>query len=276
LLAPSPALRALRAYLVVAAIPVLVATTRGAPIWIAAVHASSLVVVWWLLRAARRVPMSSWWELTPLVALPLLYAELGPVIATLHGAMRDPAILALESMIFGTPSRTLAMQLPDRVVSELLHAGYLSYYPLIYGPPLVYLLRRQNASLRESVLALTLAYALCFVAFMIFPVEGPRYRWGPAEAAPEGPVRDLARRLLRSGSSRGTAFPSSHVAVSVAQAIIAMRRAPRWGWIVALCAVGVAIGAVYGGFHYAIDVLAGVVLGVLCAITAIVTIRSLA
>jgi membrane-associated phospholipid phosphatase len=38
------------------------------------------------------------------------------------------------------------------------------------------------------------------------------------------------------------------------------------GWLLGLLAVGVAAGAVYGGFHYALDVAIGAALGILVAI----------
>jgi membrane-associated phospholipid phosphatase len=74
-------------------------------------------------------------------------------------------------------------------------------------------------------------------------------------------VRRLVLAILERGSSRGAAFPSSHVAVAVTQALLALRHQPRVGRWVAGVAVGLGAGAVYGGFHYGVDVLAGAALG---------------
>ena len=95
---------------------------------------------------------------------------------------------------------------------------------------------------------------------MLWPVVGPRYLWS-AESVPDGPSRRLAAALLARGSSRGAAFPSSHVAVSVAQVVLAIRWQPRLAAVLALIAALVGAGAVYGGFHYGVDVLAGAALG---------------
>ena len=83
------------------------------------------------------------------------------------------------------------------------------------------------------------------------------------------PVRSLrlflphvTQGILEGGSSKGTAFPSSHVAVVVAQALMALLY-QRWtGWAIALLSGGLAMGAVYGGFHYAVDIVAGAGVGV--------------
>jgi membrane-associated phospholipid phosphatase len=113
------------------------------------------------------------------------------------------------------------------------------------------------------MLGVTLAFAACFATFALFPVQGPWYEWPPPDAVPDGPVRDTVQRILRAGSSRGTAFPSSHVAVSTAQALLALRHQRAAGVVTALLAAGLAAGAVYGGFHYAIDVAAGALVGAL-------------
>jgi membrane-associated phospholipid phosphatase len=86
----------------------------------------------------------------------------------------------------------------------------------------------------------------------------------PAERS-DGPLRATVERILRAGSSRGTAFPSSHVAVSVAQTLalwqLARGVAPALAPATTVATVLLAAGAVYGGFHYAVDVLAGALVG---------------
>jgi membrane-associated phospholipid phosphatase len=111
---------------------------------------------------------------------------------------------------------------------------------------------------------------LCYI---FFPVAGPRYLWPTSTLA--GPIRAGVVWLLETGSSRGTAFPSSHVAVSVTQSILAVRYFGRRGLVVAVLTLGLALGAVYGGFHYAVDVLAGAVFGGVLAIAGLERARRL-
>jgi membrane-associated phospholipid phosphatase len=74
-------------------------------------------------------------------------------------------------------------------------------------------------------------------------------------------VRTAVLHLLAAGSSRGTAFPSSHVAASVVASLCALRFQRPLGVAVAASTVGLALGTVYGGFHYAVDALAGGIVG---------------
>jgi membrane-associated phospholipid phosphatase len=112
----------------------------------------------------------------------------------------------------------------------------------------------------STMLALTVVYGICFVAYALFPVDGPRYLVGAA-AAPEGPIRSFVLTLLDRGSSRGTAFPSSHVAASVVSSLCALRYQRRVGVVVTLVTAALIVATVYGGFHYAVDALVGVILG---------------
>lgn len=220
-----------------------------------------------LLRAAReRWPRVSRWvaDWYPLLLIPFLYAELAPLNRAVHGgAYFDPLILRLEEAVFGgQPSREWAAALPVRWLSEALHASYLSYYVLIYGPPLLLYARGRRRDFRAMVLAVMLTFAAHYLFFIYLPVQGPRYLFEPPTGGIEdGAVYRLTHRVLEAGSSQGAAFPSSHVAVAVAQTVACWRLAPALVAPVGLLTFGLAAGAVYGGFHYATDALAGAVLG---------------
>src|SRR5690606_19851180 len=108
-----------------------------------------------------------------------------------------------------------------------------------------------------------------YLFFIYFPVQGPRYLFPPPGGGLEvGPAYRLAHRVLEAGSSQGAAFPSSHVAVATAQTALVARLLPRLLPAVALLSAGLAAGAVYGGFHYATDVVAGLALAVVLVLAA--------
>jgi membrane-associated phospholipid phosphatase len=216
---------------------------------------------------------------TPLALAPFLYWELPLLMEAMPGPVQyhDPIIVAAERALFGTqPAYEWAGAMPWLPLSELLHACYLSYYLLIYVPPLLLYLGPRatpgqpagsSPAFRETVLAVMLAFLGCYVVFIVMPVQGPRYL-GVPDGVPAGPVRAFVLDLLEAGSSRGAAFPSSHVSVSIAQALMALRHQPRVGRRILPIAIGLAAGAVYGGFHYGIDALAGGVVGVGAALCA--------
>ena len=192
---------------------------------------------------------------------PLMYVELRWIIAGLGAPHRDAVVAGWERLLFpSNPSATLAPRLHVAWVSELLHLAYASYYLLVYLPPIALFLRGRREAFVSTMLALIVVYGVCFITYALFPVDGPRYLVGAA-AAPEGPVRSFVLTLLDRGSSRGTAFPSSHVAASVVASLCALRHQRGVGIVVSLATAAMTIATVYGGFHYAVDALVGVILG---------------
>jgi len=261
--APAPlALRILAVYLAATVVPAIRGGVRGEGAWPFAVAHVVLLAISLMLISRRANSSAAAW--LPLLAVPVLYASLPTLIAGLDGRMHDGVVQGWEGGVFGqSPAATLAGRYPYRGISELLHLAYLSYYPVIYLPPLLLFLRGQRPAFDRTTAALVTTYAVCFAVFVVFPVEGPRFAWAPPAGIPDGPVRRFTLRLLAAGSSRGAAFPSSHVAVAVTQAVVALRCQRAVGIVVSVCAALLSLGAVYGGFHYGIDVLAGAAVGLL-------------
>jgi membrane-associated phospholipid phosphatase len=220
------------------------------------------------LAVSRRDALRALRDWLPLLLGPFLYVELRWLIAGAGRPHADAMVIGWEHAVFhGNPSATLALAMPSLALSEALHAAYASYYLLVYLPPLLLYARGQRREFAGTLLALTITYGVCFATYLFLPVDGPRYLVGAAPA-PAGPVRSFVLHLLAVGSSRGTAFPSSHVAASVVASLCALRYQRRTGLVVATLTAGLALGTVYGGFHYGVDVLSGAALGIACWLAA--------
>jgi membrane-associated phospholipid phosphatase len=208
-------------------------------------------------------------DLLPLVTALLLYSEIPFLVTALGSHLHDAAVQRWEYWLFHTqPSKSLAAAMPYSALSELLHAGYLAYYPAILVPPLVLLVRNERRGLAETVLALAVTCLTCWTIFAVWPVEGPRFLWGAPAGVPDGLFRRISVAILAAGSSRGAAFPSSHMAVSTAQLMMALRwQSSLVQATLGLVALLIGVGAVYAGFHYATDMIAGGVLGAVVALT---------
>ena len=232
-----------------------------------------------LLRARGRGParagQARWREwlidLAPLLVMPLLYSELPLLNQSLYdGHYFDEIVIGWERALFGfEPARAFARAAPWPWLSESLHAAYVSYYFIIYAPPLLIGWLRGRDALRDTVFTLSLVFFAHYLFFVWFPVEGPYYRFtGPGGAIAEQPVYRLTHAILDAGASRGAAFPSSHVGVSVAASVLC------WRWLrpaapfVTVLTLALALGTVYGGFHYAIDAILGGLFGLALALGA--------
>jgi membrane-associated phospholipid phosphatase len=245
---------------------VALARDTGMAGWLPSVVLLSLAAL--RQRAGTRAGVA--WALLPVFCIPLLYAQVGPLVA--RSAMHDAPVLAFERRLFGDPSHAWAMRWPSNALSTVLHASYLSYYAIIFLPPILLAWRRERAALERTSLALTIAFIVACVGFVLWPVEGPRYDPHPATAPAANAARDAVLAILHRFSSRGAAFPSSHVSIAVVQTIIAWRTQPRVAVVLTVLTFGLAFGAVYGGFHYLVDVVAGAGVGV--AVASLVLLRT--
>jgi len=250
------------AYLLVSAVLALAGGSR-AGLELAAAHAAGAALV--VLLARRPLPGGSALRFLrialPLVAIPVLYAELRVLDQLLFHGYFDATVQGWERTLFGTQLSLAAVRaLPYAWLSEILHAGYFSYYLIVPTAALGAYLAGGDRGLERLTLTVSLAFFVCYLCFAVFPVAGPRYLFPPLEGAPaRGPVYALVHTVVEGGSSKGTAFPSSHVAASVSALLGTWRDARRTFWILLLPVTALVIGTVYGRFHYGVDALSGLV-----------------
>ena len=143
----------------------------------------------------------------------------------------------------------------------MLHAAYFSYYFIVLLPALYFAWagrRGRGPPLRpggdDHVRALLSGLHLLPGRRALLQVSPP-----PAWFTDNAPAR-LVYDTLAQGSSYGAAFPSSHVAATVAAALAAGRDPDGWG-SPARAHGAATIGVVYCQMHYGVDALAGLVMG---------------
>src|ERR1041385_233391 len=157
------ALRVLTGYLVFALALSIWSIVGGRSGWIAMMAYAVLLAIVALVPRLDGVFPRVLLDWLPLLALPILYGAI-PGTAVAVGPF-DTIIQEWDRAIFRTdPARTLASTAPWRPLSELLHAAYLSYYAIIYLPPLLMYVQRDTAAFRRTVEAFTLAMVVCLVA----------------------------------------------------------------------------------------------------------------
>jgi membrane-associated phospholipid phosphatase len=229
-----------------------------------ALHAAGLGVVAAAVQAAHRRPWAHAWYpvLMPLVTFP----EVARLNLMFADGWRDAHLLAAEAWLFPeSPTFWLRRMVPP-LVAELFQIGYLSYFLLLVIVAGVLRRRGEDAPFRGVIAASVLAYLLCYIVFLAVPMEGPVHTLRQLSGPPpfEGPFHALVRLVQRAGV-HGNAFPSAHVAGALPPVIFAWRHAPRLGAVMTLLIALMGLGAVYDGYHYASDVVAGVAVGAAAA-----------
>ncbi len=246
---------------VAAMVVITLAQVRSVPEapWLLA--ADALVLALLALRA--RAPQASvdaraaalWY---PFLIIPVYYAQLG-VIGVAAGHVRDGIVQGWEAWLFGGPlSVTWRERMGSPALSSVLHLCYFAHYFVYMGVPVWLYARAGREAAQRALFGITLAFFFSFLVSAFFPVAGPWYAYRrPGGPAAEVAAARLVHAVLDAGASYGTAFPSSHVAASWAAVLMAVRDGRRLAVGLAPVVFGLALGTVYGQFHYAVDALAG-------------------
>lgn len=212
-------------------------------------------------------------EIYPLMLLLALYAAVDLLNGGGAVATYDHTVQGWEQRVFGGQvSREWWQRAPSVAWSSILHSAYFAYYLLVPLPVAYFAWRGDAPKMRRSVLLIMATFLACYLVFIFFPVAGPYYEF----ERPEGLfVQNLPARLvygtLSQGSAYGAAFPSSHVAATVSATIAALLGAPRLGLVMLLPAGLLTIGVVYTQMHYAVDVLAGLLVASVVGVIAVAT-----
>ncbi|MFZ1137495.1 MAG: phosphatase PAP2 family protein [Candidatus Korobacteraceae bacterium] len=233
----------------------------------------NLVAVAAILYAARKQYEGSWWEFAhdwlPALFFVTMFEEVSFLSLSLREAWQNPVVIGWESALFAVPPGEWLRTYVPGWGSELLQFGYLSFYlfyPLAAG--MLWKWRRRvpyAGGFRHMTDALSVAYAVCYATYLLFPVCSPSHNVGldaGASTKSGGPFHFLVTLVQARAGVHGNAFPSSHIMLACGVLVFAFRYFPRLAVALLVCVLLMCVGAVYDGYHYAIDVMAGALLGV--------------
>jgi membrane-associated phospholipid phosphatase len=139
-----------------------------------------------------------------------------------------------------------------------LEIAYLFCYPLVPLGLLALYAAGQRSHVASFWLVVLIATYLCYAITPFVPAFPPR-DLAPSQPAPAqaGKARVFNRWILKHGSIHAISFPSAHVASTFAVTLVLLRFTPLLGLVFLFVSIWIALGAVVGRYHYALDVLLG-------------------
>jgi len=200
----------------------------------------------------------------PLLLLGFFYSETGFFNHLIFDNF-DPALVKLEETFFGSQlSLEFSKTIPYKWFSELMHIGYFSYYLLTFGVPfLLYI--KTPVRFEKSMFIIIMSFCIYYIIFIVFPSIGPQFYF-PIEQriVPDGLLFDkIMKIIIEIGEAETGAFPSSHVGMSVIFIILIAKYYKRLLPIIITLVLFLIASTVYIKAHYAIDIIAGLVTGIL-------------
>jgi membrane-associated phospholipid phosphatase len=200
--------------------------------------------------------------LYPVVLMSFFYRASGLLVEVVVPRFFDGAVTGLERTLFGIDPSLWLDAHPSVFLTEVLTAFYCTYYFLIPGLAVTLLFSRRDDDIKKFMTATCATFFISYLAFIFLPVAGPRFYFADLYQHKLVGVlfRPLADFIMDNAAFRGGAMPSSHVAVAVVAAFFAVRAYGRKAWFIVPVVVGLALGTVYGRYHYAIDVVIGAII----------------
>lgn len=200
----------------------------------------------------------SYWY--PLGLSGFFFEEIHSLVHLIHRGWFDAGLIRFDFAMFGAHPTVWFEQYVSYGLTETMNCFYFLYWPLI--PALALLLWwRNHKQFSEFVFALSLSYIFCYLVFIFYPIEGPHHTLRQLQTVsdmPGGVFTHLVAFVEKHGRIHGGAFPSAHVTGSIVATVAAYRYARKLGHIVLLLALGVCVSAVYGRYHYAVDIWGGI------------------
>ena len=198
--------------------------------------------------------LRAWWLLG---FLPLAYWMPAPLVGRPYQGL-EAWLLAIDRRLGLGP-----------VVPALpLELAYLLVYPFVPAG-LLAVLAAGGISANQYWLGVLTAVLPCYGLLPVAATRPPRALITPTGPAPVGAVRHVNVWFLAVFGNQWNTLPSGHAAGAVAVAILVWAAGSPFMPVVAVLALGICFATISGRYHYVVDTVLGVALGVLAAGVAI-------
>ncbi|MEW6413529.1 MAG: phosphatase PAP2 family protein [Candidatus Zixiibacteriota bacterium] len=194
------------------------------------------------------------------------YRKTEGTIFLLFDRFLDPGLTNFERAIFGVnPTIFIDQHLLNVWLNEIFSFCYFAYYFMIIVFLLILFYRKNYDVIKSSLGAMCLTFFSSYLLFFLYPIEGPRWHFGNAYVNQiEGPVfRRLVEFVIAKGAVHGGCMPSSHFGIALVILMYTYRYYRRAAWVLAPLVAGLAVGTVWGRFHYVSDVVVGGLIGLI-------------
>jgi membrane-associated phospholipid phosphatase len=203
------------------------------------------------------------WYPAFLVTVP--YRELSILIPQIQPRDIDDVLIRLDYFIFHVHPTVFIERFEVPVLTDVFQLVYCSYYflPILLG--LVVYLRRDIKDFIHVIFAILFSFYVTYVGYILFPAVGPRFSlYHLQTTALTGwvvtlPIREYLNWLEH---IMRDAFPSGHTMLALVVLFYTWRYEKRLLFLFAPVASLIIVSTIYLRYHYAVDVLAGVILAV--------------
>ncbi len=204
-----------------------------------------------------------------------VFKETYLMVHPIHPKDFDWLLIGADRLIFGgDPTRWLST-FAHPVVTEILQISYASYYLILLSVFFELSIEKRHTELFLGSFLVIYGFYLSYIGYFVLPAVGPRftlYDFNSLDTSLPGVwVTNALRDFVNAGESipknavnaidfaQRDAFPSGHTQLTLTIMYISFSNRLRSRWIILTAGSLLIISTVYLRYHYAIDVMAGVV-----------------
>jgi membrane-associated phospholipid phosphatase len=199
----------------------------------------------------------------PLFIVLFTFDSLSRLTHYVNPADMDPVLARLDERVFGVTPGVWMERFINPVLTTVLQLCYASYYFLPVALGLILYFKNENEAFDRTVFGIVLGFFISYVGYLLVPALGPRfylngqYDSGLMRGHIATAVNDTLNML--EGENRD-AFPSGHTEVVLIVLYYAWTYKRWYFWLALPLVTGLIISTVYLRYHYAVDVVAGMIL----------------
>ena len=190
----------------------------------------------------------------------------------LGGYSHDALFAAADQAIFGfQPSIEFSRAFSHiPLVNEIMFGAYFAFYVVLALTPWIAWFKGDEQEARRQIFDFSAIFVLLGMYYVFFRVQGPKYWFPELSDAGYGSIKggvfvSFFQKAFERTTLSGSAFPSSHVLISVVslRAAYRMDRRLLFAYLPLVCLIALATVYIYA--HYAVDAIAGAILALALA-----------
>jgi len=209
----------------------------------------------------------------------IIYSQVQYYIPMVNPHLYDLILIDWDLALFGVNPTEWMYQFATPALTEFFQFSYMLYFfmPLAHGVELY--LRREDKKLGEFSRIILFTFYLSYLTYFLMPAIGPRFfihdYFTMNAELPGLWLTEFFREVVNSGGgipigttdpanfANRDCMPSAHTMVTLMNMIVVFRNKSMFRYLILFFGTVLIISTVYLRYHYAIDVIAGAVLGLL-------------
>ncbi len=225
-----------------------------------------------ILLLARQQRDRPGWEFAhdwlPAIFFVTVFEEVSFLSLSIRGGWQNVHVISFEALLFAAPPALWMHRRAAAWLVQFLEFGYFAFYPLYPVVGGLFWARRERRSFvsafRRLTDALSSGYLVCYAMYLLFPTRSPANAVGMQQfgGAPSGLFHSLVGLIQNHAGVHGNAFPSAHIMLAFVVLVFTYHFLPRLAPWLLFPILLMCVGAVYDGYHYTSDVIAGALLGI--------------